>query len=108
VHVVGFKEASEVFHSSVKQKSRAKQRGTSEELEVCGVVRCRTRPSCLAGYFTWPQVALTHHVFRKCLYASRRAAVKSKDEEENELGGMNDELKAERLIIHRSAFRITP
>src|SRR6185503_7274895 len=26
-------------------------------------------PSCLAGYFTWPQVALTHHVFHRCLYA---------------------------------------
>jgi len=24
-------------------------------------------PSCLAGYFTWPQVALTHHVFHRCL-----------------------------------------
>jgi len=33
-------------------------------------------PSCLAGYFTWPQVALTHHVFHRCLYASRAAAVK--------------------------------
>jgi hypothetical protein len=33
-------------------------------------------PSCLAGYFTWPQVALTHHVCHRCLYAPRAAAVK--------------------------------
>ena|SRR5437867_12565727 len=25
--------------------------------------RLKDSPSCLAGYFTWPQVALTHHVF---------------------------------------------
>jgi hypothetical protein len=33
-------------------------------------------PSCLAGYFTWPQVALTHHVFHRCLYAPKTTAVK--------------------------------
>jgi len=33
-------------------------------------------PSCLAGYFTWPQVALTHHAFHRCLYASRTITVK--------------------------------
>src|SRR5918999_2538320 len=33
-------------------------------------------PSCLAGYFTWPQVALTHHAFRRWLYASQTATVK--------------------------------
>src|SRR5689334_17156774 len=30
---------------------------------------------CLAGYFTWPQVALTHHVCHRCLYAPRAAHV---------------------------------
>jgi hypothetical protein len=33
-------------------------------------------PSCLAGYFTWPQVALTHHVFHRWLYAAKITAVK--------------------------------
>ena len=37
---------------------------------------CLHCPSCLAGYFTWPQVALTHHAFRRWLYASQIATVK--------------------------------
>jgi len=49
-------------------KSRAKQRGTSKAFEVFGLVFSGF-PSCLAGYFTWPQVALTHHAFQRCLYA---------------------------------------
>src|SRR3982751_659619 len=28
-------------------------------------------PSCLADYFSWPQVALTHHVCHCCLYAAQ-------------------------------------
>src|SRR2546421_8257235 len=45
---------------STKKISRAKQRGTSG-LEVGDATEA---PSCLAVYFTWPQVALTHHVLR--------------------------------------------
>src|ERR1041384_1953534 len=45
-----------------KKKSRAKQRGTSNPFEV-GSGLSSDYPSCLAGYFAWPQVALTHHVF---------------------------------------------
>jgi len=50
-----------------KKKARAKQRGTSNTTEVFRVwpLGC---PSCLAVCFTWPQVALTHHVFQLCLY----------------------------------------
>ena len=47
------------------KKPRAKQRGTSNRFEVFRV--SFKLPSCLAGYFTWPQVALTHHVFHRCL-----------------------------------------
>src|SRR6185295_15188283 len=36
----------------------------------------RDFPSCLAVCFTWPQVALTHHVFQLCLYAPRNGPVK--------------------------------
>ena len=45
------------------EKARAQQRGTSKSFEVFRV--STRRPSCLAGYFTWPQVALTHHVFHR-------------------------------------------
>src|SRR5438105_1623606 len=45
---------------ATKKISRAKQRGTSG-LEVGDATEA---PSCLAVYFTWPQVALTHHVLR--------------------------------------------
>jgi hypothetical protein len=58
--------------SSIKN-SRAKQRGTSERIEVDGLLKA---PSCLAVYFTWPQVALTHHVFHVRLYADSLGAVK--------------------------------
>jgi hypothetical protein len=61
-----------------KKKSRAKQRGTSQELEVCGVALLGW-PSCLAGYFTWPQVALTHHVFLKSVIRRATKAVKLED-----------------------------
>src|SRR4029079_6825725 len=56
------------------KKSRAKQRGTSNSFEVFRVsIR---RPSCLAGYFTWPQVALTHHAFHGA-YTLREQGVSS-------------------------------
>src|SRR6185503_7945057 len=56
------------------KKSRAKQRGTSNRFEVFRVsLAC---PSCLAGYFTWPQVALTHHACHRRLYAPRPITVK--------------------------------
>src|SRR6266852_1535994 len=58
-----------------KQKSRAKQRGTSIRLKF-SVRPFRTRRCCLAVCFTWPQVALTHHVFQWRLYASPKASVK--------------------------------
>jgi hypothetical protein len=57
------------------EKARAKQRGTSKSLEVFRDCLLG-RPSCLAGYFTWPQVALTHHAFHRCLYASPVVTVK--------------------------------
>src|SRR3712207_1707204 len=44
---------------------RAKQRGTSSGSRFCGRLEA---PSCLAVYFTWPQVALTHHVFCQRAY----------------------------------------
>ena len=49
------------------KKSRTKQRGTSINTEVFRD-RLLVCPSCLAVCFTWPQVALTHHVFQLCLY----------------------------------------
>src|SRR6476620_8773831 len=58
------------------KKSRAKQRGTSLLPEVFRVWSFRACPSCLAVCFTWPQVALTHHVFQLCLYAARIGTVK--------------------------------
>src|SRR5688500_7413115 len=57
------------------KKPRAKQRDFKISFEVFRAVSFR-RPSCLAVYFTWPQVALTHHAFHRCLYASPAAAVK--------------------------------
>jgi hypothetical protein len=59
------------------KKPRAKQRGTSNRFEVFRV--SRKCPSCLAGYFTWPQVALTHHACHRCLYAPRTTTVKAED-----------------------------
>jgi hypothetical protein len=58
------------------KKSRAKQRGTSKNrLEVGGA--SIEVPCCLAVYFMWPQVALTHHVFFQTrLYAPAAATVK--------------------------------
>jgi len=53
------------------KKSRAKQRGTSNRLKCFG-----SCPSCLAGYFTWPQVALTHHACHRRLYAPQTTTVK--------------------------------
>jgi len=45
------------------KKPRANNAGLQNQFEV---FRDSTRrPSCLAGYFTWPQVALTHHVFHR-------------------------------------------
>ncbi len=49
------------------KKPRAKQRGTSNRFEVFRV--SDACPSCLAGYFSWPQVALTHHACHRRLYA---------------------------------------
>src|SRR5437867_9551987 len=46
------------------EKSRAKQRGTSIRLKFFGFVLWNS-PSCLAVCFAWPQVALTHHVFKR-------------------------------------------
>jgi len=57
------------------EKSRAKQRGTSNRFEVFRGLAFGC-PSCLAGYFPWPQVALTHHAFRRWLYASADTTVK--------------------------------
>src|SRR5215208_8455764 len=57
------------------KKPRAKQRGTSKWFEVFRVSLSGC-PSCLAGYFPWPQVALTHHAFHRCLYAWRARTVK--------------------------------
>ena len=34
------------------------------------------RPCCLADCFSWPQVALTHHVCQFRLYAAVKSAVK--------------------------------
>src|SRR5438270_10728017 len=50
--------------SSIKN-SRAEQRGTS----MFRLWRSpEEAPSCLAACFTWPQVALTHHVFCQRAY----------------------------------------
>jgi hypothetical protein len=65
-----------VFESQpAMKKPRAKQRGTSNKFEVFRV--SDLRPSCLAGYFPWPQVALTHHAFPRCLYAPKPTSVKN-------------------------------
>jgi len=56
------------------KKPRAKQRGTSNRFEVFRVFTAC--PSCLAGYFTWPQVALTHHACHRRLYAPQTTTVK--------------------------------
>jgi len=49
--------------------------GLQESSEVFGFA-VSNYPSCLAVCFTWPQVALTHHVLQVALYARRRRAVK--------------------------------
>src|SRR5262249_27051124 len=59
---------------SAMKKPRAQQRGTSKSFEVFRV--SASRPICLAGYFTWPQVALTHHVFHRA-YTLREKRVSS-------------------------------
>jgi len=61
--------------STKNEKSRAKQRGTSSPSEVFGSSYANL-PSCLADCFAWPQVALTHHVF-KGRYTLRRARLSS-------------------------------
>ena len=43
--------------------------GLQQARSFCG-------PSYLADCFTWPQVALTHHVCQLCLYARENQAVK--------------------------------
>ena len=43
-----------------KVKPRAEQRGAFHQSR--SIHLGKDSPSCLAGYFTWPQVALTHHV----------------------------------------------
>ncbi len=52
------------------------------EAEVCGAslywsLTRRPLPSCLADYFSWPQVALTHHVCQLLLIRLARFGVKS-------------------------------
>jgi hypothetical protein len=66
------------------KKSRAKQRGTSKAFEVFRV-RSATFPSCLAGYFTWPQVALTHHAFHRA-YTHFELVGQASDGLEEDLG----------------------
>ena len=45
---------------SKKPKPRASQRGAFHQISK--LIYGKDSPSCLADYFTWPQVALTHHV----------------------------------------------
>jgi hypothetical protein len=56
-------------------------RQAARDFKVSEVVRVRfpTFPSCLAGYFTWPQVALTHHVFHRA-YTLVESVASSTDE----------------------------
>src|SRR5689334_13165606 len=58
------------------KKPRAKQRDFKIGLKCLGHRDSSGNPCCLAGYFTWPQVALTHHVCHRCLYAPPAARVK--------------------------------
>jgi pantetheine-phosphate adenylyltransferase len=52
------------------QKPRAgNQRGAFIKLDNNGL---KNSPSCLADYFSWPQVALTHHGFQALLKHCRR------------------------------------
>jgi len=62
------------------KKPRAKQRDFKSRLKFFGPASksIRGNPSCLAGYFTWPQVALTHHAFHRCLYPSVCGPVKQR------------------------------
>jgi hypothetical protein len=39
--------------------------------------RLKDAQSCLADYFTWPQVALTHHALSTAIETSNRQAVNS-------------------------------
>jgi hypothetical protein len=50
--------------------------GLQNRFEVFGFLQ--RRPSCLAGYFTWPQVALTHHAFHRA-YTPRSQRLSSFD-----------------------------
>jgi len=60
------------------KKPRANNAGLQNQFEV---FRDSTRrPSCLAGYFTWPQVALTHHVFHRA-YTPLKQGVSSHSED---------------------------
>src|SRR5215813_8265740 len=49
--------------------------GLQSRLKFFGFV-VSNYPSCLAVCFTWPQVALTHHVCHGCLYAAATGGVK--------------------------------
>jgi hypothetical protein len=77
VDAVGLEEFAEWLHSNEKSPG-AKQPRLQKLFEVFRTCRdfSRDRPSCLAGYFAWPQVALTHHVCHRCLYARGTPPVK--------------------------------
>src|SRR5688572_9842242 len=55
-------------HQSKTEESRQTTRDFMMP-EVFGTVLSNS-PSCLADYFPWPQVALTHHVFQLLLIRS--------------------------------------
>src|SRR5690242_15523445 len=65
-------------------------------------------PSCLAACFTWPQVALTHHVLRLRLYAWRRETVKSHNPPGLLRVGKNTDLVAELLTAFDKILRLLP
>ena len=56
------------------EKPRAKQRGAF--LKPYSISLKKDSPSCLADCFSWPQVALTHHVCSGVIETSRSGTVK--------------------------------
>src|SRR4026209_2262444 len=57
------------------RKPRAQQRGAFQSFD--SIRLGKDSPSCLADYFTWPQVALTHHVWLAHIETSHARSVKT-------------------------------
>src|ERR1043166_2939238 len=83
-NAIGFEKFAEWLHlrtkNSAMKKAPVLNNRDFKSFEVFRATKVyqASNPSCLAGYFTWPQVALTHHVCHRCLYAACAAVSSSR------------------------------